>query len=307
MKQAVEISHSRILEYQESGVQANQFWVTTVCSVSTWCWCTLGWCHPGTGSTPDSLVSSCISRTFVKLKGPFVDCHRRHIITCHNKQWMRVSEGEIDQMWGDMSKCTGHLNFFSEGVSSWPSPHVSPAPVELATLYLLWDGMSPMAGRGSGDVGGPHIWGYGLQRASHGISHRQEERGVRPAEFWHNLLISRVTVVIISLTGPGSGYFTWCEAAWKWGLSSVYPQFSLVLSPRQCLSLIFESCPNVRNQEGISRTLMYWQSLETTEQTEVIFHKISISPPHQHSLDNSHNNTALFKLELGPRHALERG
>ena len=39
--------------------------------------------------------------------------------------------------------------------------------------------------------------------------------------------------------------------------SPVYLQFSLVLCPRQCLSLIFESCPNVRNQEGISRTLMY--------------------------------------------------
>ena len=88
---------------------------------------------------------------------------------------------------------TGHLNFFSEGVSSWPA-------VELATLYLLWDGMSSGAGRASDDVGGPHIWEYGLQRGS--LREYYTDRrsvGSDLQSFGITWLISRLTVVIISL------------------------------------------------------------------------------------------------------------
>ena len=133
----------------------------------------------------------------------------------------------------------------------------------------------------------------------------RRSEGSDPGSFGITWIISWLTKAIIR---PGMGYFTGVWPAWKWSRVHVLPhKFSLVPSPVICLGLIFESCLNVKNQEGISRTLMYWQSLEKSiqEQTEVIFHKISISPRYQHL--NNNNNTSVFKLELGSRHALDDG
>ena len=64
--------------------------------------------------------------------------------------------------------------------------------------------MSSMAGRRSGDVGGLHIWGYGLQSSLMEYNTDRRSVGSDPQSFGITWLISRVTVVIISL-GPGQG------------------------------------------------------------------------------------------------------
>ena len=46
----------------------------------------------------------------------------------------------------------------------------------------LWGWQSFRRCRGS-----PYLGIWTTERLSHGILHRQEECGVRPAEFWHNL------------------------------------------------------------------------------------------------------------------------
>ena len=163
-----------------------------------------------------------------------------------------------------MNKCTsGHLNFFSEWASSFPSPstHLLHSSWQHFTYcemrWTLWMAEDDF-------VGGPHIWTYRLKRGA--LMEFSSDRRSVGSDLWSfgiTWIISWLTKVIISLNSVGKFHIHLNLSCMEIKKRIVFlVQFSLVLSPRQCLSLIFESCLNVRNQEGISRTLMYWQSLK---------------------------------------------
>lgn len=172
--------------------------------------------------------------------------------------WTQWNQSEM------VNKCTsGHLNFFSEWVSSFPSPstHLLHSSWQHFTYcemrWTLWMAEDDF-------VGGPHIWTYRLKRGA--LMEFSSDRRSVGSDLWSfgiTWIISWLTKVIISLNSVGKFHIHLNLSCMEIKKRIVFlVQFSLVLSPRQCLSLIFESCLNVRNQEGISRTLMYWQSLK---------------------------------------------
>ena len=102
----------------------------------------------------------------------------------------------LDQIWCGKCKCRGHLNF------SLNRYHLIIIPITppLATLYLLWDVMNSMAGRGSDKVGGPRIWTYRLKRKAlmEFLSDRRRV-GSDLGSFGITWFISWLTKVTISL------------------------------------------------------------------------------------------------------------
>ena len=154
---------------------SNQFWVTTV---STWCWCTLGWCHPGPGSTP-AMTLSCLQlhlsyfyptlRAFCRLSSA---THLLHVTTNNECECLREKE-----------VTSAHRTF---KLFLWRGIIMTSSGAGNTLPTVRWDELCGWQSfrrcRGS-----PYLGIWTTERLSHGILHRQEECGVRPAEFWHNL------------------------------------------------------------------------------------------------------------------------
>ena len=112
--------------------------------------------------------------------------------------WTQWNQSEM------VNKCTsGHLNFFSEWVSSFPSPstHLLHSSWQHFTYcemrWTLWMAEDDF-------VGGPHIWTYRLKRGA--LMEFSSDRRSVGSDLWSfgiTWIISWLTKVIISLNSVG--------------------------------------------------------------------------------------------------------